>query len=293
MLAESQIHETSLPDSMLCSVRGRLTLPNAVIELHDYRFQKPQSALFRSSQSFLDLALSPRPGVPRGAYVDFGDRGARTLGDIIFIPADRGVQTEWGAGSQQSVCCLFDGSVLDANGVPLDPEALAAYLDVRSPFVRDALLRLAREIEQPGFCSELLTSAIWTEVSIELCRYARRSQQDTADMAGGKLSGVQLRQIEERIEQPGKLPAVTELAQMCGLSSRHFFRMFRSTTGTTLSDYAIQKRINRAKILLGTARPAIKEIAYQCGFETAAAFSAAFRKSVGLTPKEYRRSILH
>jgi len=32
----------------------------------------------------------------------------------------------------------------------------------------------------------------------------------------------------------------------------------------------------------------IKEIAFECGFETAAAFAAVFKKSTGATPSAYR-----
>lgn len=33
----------------------------------------------------------------------------------------------------------------------------------------------------------------------------------------------------------------------------------------------------------------IKQVAYGAGFQNAAAFTAAFRKEVGLTPEEFRR----
>jgi AraC family transcriptional regulator len=109
----------------------------------------------------------------------------------------------------------------------------------------------------------------------------------------GRLSTAQMRLIDELLDRPGTLPGVAELAGLCGISTRHFFRMFRATNGVTLSDHAAAKRIDRARALLATPRPAIKEIAWHCGFETAAAFSAAFRRAVGVTPKEYRRTILH
>jgi AraC family transcriptional regulator len=102
-----------------------------------------------------------------------------------------------------------------------------------------------------------------------------------------------MRLVQDRIEQPGALPAVAELAEACGISTRHFFRMFRETTGTTLSSFAAERRLARAKALLASHRASVKQIAWQCGFETAAAFSAAFRRATGVTPKEYRRAMLH
>jgi AraC family transcriptional regulator len=61
----------------------------------------------------------------------------------------------------------------------------------------------------------------------------------------------------------------------------------------TFADYAAARRVARARALLASARPPIKEIAWRCGFDTAAAFSAAFRRDVGVTPSEYRRALIH
>src|SRR3546814_7646747 len=60
--------------------------------------------------------------------------------------------------------------------------------------------------------------------------------------------------------------------------------------------FAAERRIARAKALLAERSssergPAIKEIAYRCGFETAAAFSVAFRRATGVTPRQYRLNV--
>lgn len=290
MSSISEVYD--LPDNgaLQCRVTGRMALPQATIEIHQYRFRGPQGGLFRSSRSFLDLALSPRPGLPRGAYAERPGLGQRPLGDILFIPAGQGLETEWGEGEQRSVCCGFDDIVED-DGPVLEAGALEATLDIRSAYVREALVRLAREVENPGFCSEMLAQAIWTEMVIELSRYLRQCS-DPEPRAHG-LTAVQLRQIEELIERPGKLASVTELATLCDLSTRHFFRMFRAATGTTLATYAADRRMGRAKQLLAMPRPPVKEIAWRCGFDTPAAFSAAFRKAIGVTPKQYRQTMLH
>lgn len=287
-----EVYDVKLPASFDIAVEGRISLPHAVIELHQYQFLQPQSAVFRSPRSFLDLALSPRPGEATGGYMDAADKVPHRLGDILFVPADHALQTQWGAGRQRSICCGFDGARPDDDSSLFAFSELEACLDVRSPFVRDAMLRLVREMEAPGFCSDLLVSAIWTEIAVELGRYLRRTREAPREYSG-KLTAAQLRLIDERIAQPGALPVVQELARACGISTRHFFRMFRATTGVTLSDYAAQIRIDRAKLLLTAQGPPIKEIAWQCGFETAAAFSAAFRRALGVTPKEYRRTRLH
>ncbi|ARS26860.1 helix-turn-helix domain-containing protein [Sphingomonas sp. KC8] len=287
-----EAYRASLPSSIRCEVQGRIALPQAVIELHDYQFDEPQRAIFKSPRSFLDLALSRRPGDARGGYVDLPGFAARPLGDIIFIPAGHAVATEWGAGRQQSICCGFEGGRPDDEDDLFASAELEACLDIRSPFIRDAMVRLAREVRDPGFCSDLLVGAMWIEIAVELGRHLRRSRhREEEDRA--RLSAAKLRLVDDWIAQPGAMPAVSELADACGMSARHFFRMFKASTGMTLSDYAAAMRLDRAKALLATDRLAIKVIAWECGFGTAAAFSAAFRRAVGVTPHEYRRSAIH
>jgi AraC family transcriptional regulator len=290
MLEESLLASEALPEAFECRVRGRMVLPLATVELHEYRFGRPQQALFESSYGFLDLALSRRPGAPRGRYVETPDRAPSPMGDVIFIPARHGLRSEWGAGSQRSICCGFDTLALDDSD-GWNPDKLGASLDVRSPFMRDALRRLARELESPGFCSELMAEALCTQLSVELSRYFRAIRSE-AEPPRGRLSPAQLRRIEEMLAEPGKPPSVAVLARACGLSARHFFRIFRASTGMTLSEFAAESRIGRAKSLLADGQQPIKQIAYRCGFETQAAFSAAFRRLAGVTPRDYRRQTM-
>lgn len=289
MASISAVYDVPQVSGMDCSVAGRMVLPRATVELHHYRFTGPQSRVFRSGRGFLDLALSRRPGAPIGHYTAAPRSDPIPMGDIIFIPAGQDLETRWGEGEQRSICCGFEALVGDDRDLLADEAALEASLDVRSPQVRDALLRLACEIESPDFGSALLAEALMTEVCVQLARYFRRPPGG-AD-GPSRLDQGQLRRIDEAIEQPGPLPSVADLAQLCDVSTRHFFRLFRVSTGQTLASYAAERRIARAKALLQQRQPPIKEIAWRCGFETPAAFSAAFRKAVGTTPKAFRQTV--
>ena len=276
-----------LPESgtIDCRVAGRMVLPQATVELHRYRFTGPQQRVFRSGQGFLDLALSRRPGEPQGVYTSAPRRAPVPMGDIIFIPAEQALETCWGEGEQLSVCCGFAALAGD-DALAIDGEALMASLDVRSMAVRDALVRLAREIERPGFGSSLLCEALLAVAGIELQRYFRGPMAERPGAA--RLSAAQLRRVEDAVEAPGALPTVAALAALCGLSQRHFFRLFRASTGQTLAAFAAERRMARACALLAEPRRPIKDIAWRCGFETPAAFSAAFRKMQGVTPSAFR-----
>jgi AraC-like DNA-binding protein len=92
--------------------------------------------------------------------------------------------------------------------------------------------------------------------------------------------------VHEHIQDPLSIDA---LAAVAGLSTYHFCRMFRRSTGLPPYQYLAQLRIARAReSLLQTSEP-IGDIAFGAGFGSSSQFSHCFKKLVGCTPQEYRR----
>ncbi|MES1186268.1 MAG: AraC family transcriptional regulator [Myxococcales bacterium] len=95
----------------------------------------------------------------------------------------------------------------------------------------------------------------------------------------------------ERIEAgcTGEL-SLGQLASDAGLSSFHFLRVFRHVTDMTPHQYLIGARVRlAARMLLDTER-SVTEIAYAVGFNDLSNFMRTFRRVVGETPRDYRRS---
>ena len=78
-----------------------------------------------------------------------------------------------------------------------------------------------------------------------------------------------------------------DYAAMCNMSKYHFLRVFKSVTGATPLDYRARIRIDHAKELLKNGNFSVSEIADSLGYASLAYFSAAFKKSTGLSPSEY------
>jgi AraC-like DNA-binding protein len=84
---------------------------------------------------------------------------------------------------------------------------------------------------------------------------------------------------------------VSEEIEKSGYSKDHFRRCFKEETGLTPLEHLTVLRINRAKKLLcSTPRQSVELIAESCGFSDTFYFSRVFKKSVGLSPSEYRKS---
>lgn len=80
-----------------------------------------------------------------------------------------------------------------------------------------------------------------------------------------------------------------ELAELTGLSCKHFVRAFKQSTGVPPYKYLILQRIESAKRRLIGGNASLADIAIQCGFADQSHFAATFRRIVGVPPGTWRR----
>jgi AraC-like DNA-binding protein/ligand-binding sensor protein len=95
--------------------------------------------------------------------------------------------------------------------------------------------------------------------------------------------------IHAHLDQP--LP-LGQVARQAGLSESHFCRLFKDTTGLTLTDYVNRCRIDWAKRELLKPEARISEIAFQVGYQSLSQFNRSFSRIVGQSPTHYRRDRL-
>lgn len=82
---------------------------------------------------------------------------------------------------------------------------------------------------------------------------------------------------------------IKELASEACLSPEHFIRLFKDTTGNTPIQYITRKRIEKCQHLLFTTNMSIKNIAFALGYTDSSYFVHVFRRTLGITPQEYRK----
>ncbi|MBV8043528.1 AraC family transcriptional regulator [Pluralibacter sp.] len=96
-----------------------------------------------------------------------------------------------------------------------------------------------------------------------------------------------IRWIENHYQQRCSLE---EIAQEMGCSRGHASRRFHEETGGTIQEYLIMRRIRQACELLLHTGGSVREIARQVGFPEYAWFITCFRKNMGKTPLQYRKT---
>jgi AraC-like DNA-binding protein len=83
--------------------------------------------------------------------------------------------------------------------------------------------------------------------------------------------------------------ALDELAQVAGLSPFHLCRLFRREFGLSPHAYQTHVRLSHAKHQLLRGMP-LKDVAAATGFYDQSHFGWHFKRLVGVTPGQYRKS---
>lgn len=216
----------------------------------------------------------------RGARVASACNGSFVLAAAGLLD-DRPATTHWAVADRMaelfpkvqvdaSVLYIDDGDILTAGGG-------AAGMDLGMYLLRDTLgagaaNRIARAMlvppYRPGGQAQFVESPM--------------PELDVTDPVAESMVWARTRLHEA-------LP-VDELAARACMSRRNYDRRFREITGSAPGTWLTHQRIIRAQELLESGDLPVDEIARQCGFSTAAALRPHFRRLVGVTPAEYRRT---
>ena len=84
---------------------------------------------------------------------------------------------------------------------------------------------------------------------------------------------------------------IDKVASFVNLSRYHFARMFKKHTSMTPYVYYQELKIKKLKEALGDENLTISEAFAACGLDYSGNYAKVFRKKVGMTPSQYRKSI--
>ncbi len=94
--------------------------------------------------------------------------------------------------------------------------------------------------------------------------------------------------IDYILTHPTQKYSSKHLSEMSGLSESTFRRLFKKQTGKTPNDFNRNLKLITAARLLLLTDDYVNDIAYEVGFEDANYFIRVFKKSFGMTPRQYR-----
>ena len=84
--------------------------------------------------------------------------------------------------------------------------------------------------------------------------------------------------------------SVDDVSRHISVSKAHLSRIFKAETGLGIKEYLAIYRVKQAEFMLSKfSEKSISEIAYDCGFNDSNYFASLFKKTVGVTPTEFRK----
>ncbi len=204
--------------------------------------------------------------------------GAFALGAAGFFDGRR-VTTHWSVGNELAAAnptaivdpgriFVQDGSLFTSGGASAGIDLALALVaqDLGVDVARAAAKWLVVFLRRPGGQSQFTTAtppASSTRVPIE--------------------SALQLMH-----EDPAADHRVEVTAHKVGLSARHFSRLFKAETGTTVANYVEALRLGRAALLLESTELDHETIAKQAGFSSGEVMRQVFHRERGISPLSHR-----
>jgi AraC family transcriptional regulator len=290
-------------------------LPPSPSSTPAFAFDVPPSHIVQSSQDKgwpdIDLAeiFHPHetfalPSIPRHVLVvhlssplEWTERraghGHLGTGGLVILPAE--APSTWHLESTSEVRHLhlyLAPALLQrvAAEVDLNPERveLQQVLGAYDPQIQAAALALFAELRTGGPGGRLYAESIANLLALHLLRrYSSSRPPEQARQRG--LSRPTMQQVTAYIEEHlADDLTLAELAAVAGLSPFHFARRFKEAFGSSPHQYVVQRRIERARLLLTTTTWTVAVIAQAVGCASESHLALHFKRLTGLTPRHFR-----
>ncbi|HEV8390158.1 MAG TPA: AraC family transcriptional regulator [Dongiaceae bacterium] len=153
-------------------------------------------------------------------------------------------------------------------------------------------LALAAMTRQPQVADPLVAEQLGTALAVCVARLLAQRPSEAAPQ-GLAISPQRLRRVLDYIEASlgERNLSLAEIAAVAHLSPFHFSRAFKSATGTAPHRFVVERRVDRAKVLLADPNISLAEIAATVGFANQAHFSTMFRRFTSMSPRQYRQGL--
>ncbi len=261
------------------------------ISLVHYRLGTGELPEHHSPQHLVTLALGDECNGEIRTASGFRTHG-RNRGSVCVIPSGQAYSARMEGESEHLAIFVEPALVLRAaqeSRPSKSVEILEACTPV-DPVVNTVGMALYAELDSESVGGRLYAESLGNILAVHLLRHYAAERNGSQRIVGG-LSGRKLRQVLDFIgDNYSQDLSLGQLSAVAGMSTFHFAREFKRTTGTTPHQYLIKFRIDRAKEMLAAGELPLIDVGLQSGFSHQSHFTRLFRKLTGTTPLSYRMS---
>jgi AraC family transcriptional regulator len=218
--------------------------------------------------------------------------GLSTHGDVDIIPA--GVPSRWEVKEKDTALILgIPSHLLRAASEVLDRDPdrveIVNRFQTRDRQIEHLGWALKSELEAGYPNGRLYRDSLTTALAVHLLNHHSTDSRETGSVKGG-LSGRRLRNVIAYIEENlTRDLSLQEIAGVAGLSVSYCKTAFRESVGQPVHRYVIERRVERARMLLSDGDVSISQAALETGFAHQSHLAHHMRRLLGVSPKEVRR----
>jgi AraC family transcriptional regulator len=243
-----------------------------------------------------EVLISVHAGVPaRMACRRDGRRfiGTAVHGDIDVIPAHTASRWEMHDENDTAVLLALRPSLLQA--VATEFELEPARMEIRNRFqARDAELEklswaIKREAEMGCHSGRLYLDGLALAVASRLVSTHSSAAGPRLHKESG-LVGHQLKRVLSYIEEHlAEDLSLERIASVASVGQSHLKTLFRNSVGKPVHQYVVQRRVERAQMLLLQGHLSMAEVAQRSGFAHQSHMARHMRRALGVQPRVMRR----
>ncbi|MFW6154750.1 MAG: AraC family transcriptional regulator [Planctomycetota bacterium] len=206
-------------------------------------------------------------------------------GDTALVPAGAMHRDEFDTEAGLDILyCAFDWPPAGWYFELVSNDTIAALSPDRRAQLAAMFDQLRTDTAGQGDADRALVRARLLAVLLFLLREAtERPSRDAASAA----QRLMLRAKQYIHDHYAECVALDDIAEALDVSGYHLSHVFSRESDFSLFAYLMQIRMNRAKELLAAGRLNVSQVSRAVGYQDPNYFSKAFRRHVGLSPREY------
>lgn len=225
-------------------------------------------------------------------------------GDIVLISNDEMHSLEATSGNKLQVICIYFLSdlIFQPGTNSPDLEYLSQFYNQSSTksknrvytdhnrMIMKIIKKMLKELDAKNEYYQLALKNYLLEILLTLMRYRGKKTKRNGNKFRKAHDVERLKSVFIYIQNNyDQRISLSELSKTICLSPAYLCRFFKKVTGTTISNYLLRTRIDRAKELLIKSNLTITQIAFKTGFESHSYFDRVFHRFTKLSPKTFRQ----
>ncbi len=221
----------------------------------------------------------------RRVAVEENDVFINVPGQTHAIDADRGSPLRF---------CYFAFSFIPKQADPALERFYRGFQSERAAKSKDMLVPFSQalyELQHKNDFYSLMVGGYVEQMIVAAYRLFDGTGERPAVAAGGytrtgSAAYAVMRYIDEHYRD---ISDIRSMAQQLGYSYTYLAHVFKESTGATIKEYIIERKMEEAKWLLRTGKMNVSQVASRFGYRSVQSFSDRFRRSVGVSPIQYQK----